>query len=83
MGNLRVQRNNSTVVGNFEVILNYDNLKITLKAGMVVRGKGPDFTIIRTNGSFVRYGMDIQEKNLKNRLIPSQCKDLGFGSENL
>ncbi|WP_409349704.1 Gfo/Idh/MocA family oxidoreductase [Clostridium caseinilyticum] len=69
---LRMQRKSSSVIDNFEVILNYDNLKVTLKADMLVREKDTHFTVLGTKGSFIKYGMDTQEENFKSRLIPKK-----------
>ncbi|KEI98110.1 oxidoreductase [Clostridium botulinum A2B3 87] len=80
---LRIQRENSNIIDNFEVILNYDKLKVTLKAGMLVRKKGPHFIVLGTKGSFIKYGMDIQEENLKNGLIPKDFNDWGKEPETL
>ncbi|AUM91642.1 Gfo/Idh/MocA family oxidoreductase [Clostridium botulinum] len=80
---LRIQRENSNVIDNFEVILNYDKLKVTLKASMLVREKGPHFIVLGTKGSFIKYGMDIQEENLKNGLIPKDFNNWGKEPESL
>lgn len=68
---VRVQRDLSQIVDNFELILHYDNLKVTLKAGMLAREPGPRFTLHGTAGSFVKYGLDPQEDDLKKGLTPS------------
>ncbi|MGK0467763.1 Gfo/Idh/MocA family oxidoreductase [Clostridium sp.] len=74
---LRVQREDSETIDNFEVILSYDNLKVTLKAGMLVKEIGPHFTILGNKGSFIKYGMDVQEEDLKNDLIPKNIEEWG------
>lgn len=68
---LRAQRDFAKAVDNFELILHYDALKVTLKAGMLVRGQVPRFILHGTHGSFVKYGMDVQEEALKRGLAPS------------
>jgi predicted dehydrogenase len=65
---LRIQREFASAVDNFELILDYTNLKITLKAGMLVRARLPRFILLGTDGSFVKYGMDPQEEALKRGL---------------
>lgn len=80
---MRIQRNTGKIIDNFEVILNYDSLKVTLKAGMIVKEQGPHFTILGTKGSFTKYGMDVQEKNLKNGLMPKDFEDWGVEPESL
>lgn len=68
--NLQIQRPGSLVVDHFELLLFYPGLKVTLKAGMLVNSMLPHFILSGTNGSFVKYGMDVQEEALKNGLTP-------------
>ncbi|WP_123052814.1 Gfo/Idh/MocA family oxidoreductase [Clostridium sp. JN-1] len=82
-GDLRIQRNSGKVIDNFEVILAYNNLKVTLKAGMLVREQGPHFTILGKKGSFIKYGMDVQEENLKNGLMPKDIENWGVEPSSL
>jgi len=63
-GDIRAQRQGETD-DNFEVILYYPDLKVTLKAGMLVKELPPHFTIYGTEGSFVKYGLDVQEGDLR------------------
>lgn len=63
-GDIRAQRQGETD-DNFEVILYYPELKVTLKAGMLVKELPPHFTIYGTQGSFVKYGLDVQEGDLR------------------
>lgn len=69
---VRAQRDFAKVNDNFELILHYDDLKVTLKAGMLVRERSPRFILHGTEGSFVKYGFDPQEEALKRGFIPSQ-----------
>jgi scyllo-inositol 2-dehydrogenase (NADP+) len=77
-GDIRIQREFSAVADNFELVLDYDNLKVTLKAGMLVRQKGPRFILHGELGSFVKYGIDPQEEALKRGGTPL---DSGWGEE--
>jgi scyllo-inositol 2-dehydrogenase (NADP+) len=77
-GDIRIQREFARVADNFELVLDYDNLKVTLKAGMLVREKGARFTLHGTLGSFIKYGIDPQEEALKRGGTPS---DTGWGEE--
>lgn len=63
---IRIQRDKSSTDDNFEIILNYPDLKVSLKAGMLVREPLPRFILNGTNGSFIKYGLDPQEEMLKN-----------------
>ena len=68
---IRSQRPGVEVDDNFEIILYYENLKVTLKAGMLVKSRLPKFTLFGTQGSFTKYGMDVQESQSRNGMDPS------------
>jgi predicted dehydrogenase len=67
---IRKQRAGSMVDDYFDLHLYYNRLKVILKAGMFVKDPGPRFTINGTKGSFVKYGIDPQEANLKAGMMP-------------
>lgn len=69
---VRVQREGATADDYFEVGLDYGDLKVILRAGMLVRELGPHFILHGTEGSFVKYGMDTQEVALRRGLTPSE-----------
>lgn len=62
---LRKQRTGAEAIDNFEVIFHYPGIKATVKAGMLVRETLARFVVLGTQGSFVKYGMDVQEEALK------------------
>jgi predicted dehydrogenase len=62
---LRIQRKPGKAVDNFEVIMHYPNIKASLKAGMLVKESLPRLILLGINGSFVKYGLDVQEEALK------------------
>lgn len=68
-GDIRAQKRGK-VDDNFELILYYPDLKVTLKAGMLVKEELPRFILQGTNGSYVKYGLDVQEEDLKSGKIP-------------
>ncbi|MBD1396163.1 Gfo/Idh/MocA family oxidoreductase [Pontibacter sp. JH31] len=75
---LRIQRTGSQIVDNFDVTLSYKNgLKVILKAGMLVKQPGPRFILSGEQGSFVKYGLDVQEAALKSGLSPASTVDWG------
>lgn len=78
MADLRVQRDTARVIDNFELILFYPNLKVTLKAGMLVREPQLRFILHGTEGSYVKAGLDPQEDALKAGRGPG---DAGWGKE--
>lgn len=61
---LRKQRPETSCCDNFEIVLYYGNCKATLRAGEVVAMPGPHYTVHGRKGSFIKYGMDVQEKAL-------------------
>jgi predicted dehydrogenase len=69
---IRTQRDFAKTNDNFELILHYDDLKVTLKAGMLVREQSPRFILHGTEGSFVKHGFDPQEEALKRGFTPSE-----------
>ena len=76
---IRIQREGAEVPDNFELLLFYPNLKVTLKAGMLVKEKGPTFAIFGTSGSYLKYGADVQEEALKKGILPKD--DPNWGKE--
>lgn len=69
---LRVQRSFAKAVDYFDLTLHYEELKVSLKAGMLVRERSPRFTLRGSEGSFVKYGTDPQEEALKRGLTPAE-----------
>ncbi|MDA3927848.1 MAG: oxidoreductase [Prolixibacteraceae bacterium] len=67
---IQSQRINGMVDDNFEVHLIYKGTKVILKAGVFVRELGPRFIVHGRKGSFVKYGLDPQENNLRNGMKP-------------
>lgn len=74
---LRKQRENSEVVDSFELLLLYQDLKVTLKAGMLVKEKGPAYSLFGREGNFLKYGEDVQEEALKNGRKPGNDPEWG------
>lgn len=80
---LRIQRKGGKIIDNFEVILNYQALKVTLKAGMLVREIGPRITLLGDMGTYQSYGMDVQEADLQAGIFPNEKEGWGVASEEL
>jgi scyllo-inositol 2-dehydrogenase (NADP+) len=49
---------------HFDVRLHYPGLTATLKSGMICKIPGPTYLLHGTNGTFVKYGLDVQEATL-------------------
>jgi len=62
----------------FEIILHYGQLRVVLKASMLVKEYGPRFILHGTEGAYVKYSLDPQEKALKSGEVPS---DESWGRE--
>lgn len=71
------QRDNGLVDDHFELIFYYDDLKVTLKSGMLVKEAMPRFIILGDQGSYVKYGLDPQEAELKQGFRPDEWDDWG------
>ncbi len=72
------QRKNSVIHDAFDIKLNYGKLKVTLRSSLLVREPSPRYIIHGTDGSFVKFGIDVQEDHLKAGMQPG---DTGFGIE--
>lgn len=78
---LRIQRTFGKAVDSFELLLYYTGLKVTLKSGSLVREPLPRFILQGEKGSFVKYGLDVQEDALKAGERPEACSDWGHEGE--
>lgn len=56
---------------SFDVKLHYPNHTSTIKSMMLAKIPGPTYQIHGTKGSFVKYGLDIQEEHLDKGAIPN------------
>lgn len=54
----------------FSLILYYKDFKVNLRSAMLVKEPLPRFTIQGTEGSFVKFGIDVQEENLRQNHWP-------------
>ncbi|MGB7786622.1 MAG: Gfo/Idh/MocA family oxidoreductase [Salinimicrobium sp.] len=72
-----IQREAAKVPDNFHLLLFYPNTRVVLRAGMLVKEKGPTLSIFGTKGSFIKYGVDVQEEALKKGKKPRDHADWG------
>ncbi len=72
------QREGSDIDDAFEMRLNYGKLKVRLSASLLVKNQGPRYTLHGTKGTFIKYGIDVQEDHSKEGLLPT---DSNFGEE--
>ena len=80
---IRTQRDHATVPDNFELLMFYPGLKVTLKAGTLVKEKGATYSLHGTKGSFVKYGADAQEEALKKGQSPRELSNWGEEPEEI
>jgi predicted dehydrogenase len=64
------QREGTQADDYFQARLHYGQTRIVLHASALVPRPGPRFSIHGTRGSFVKYGLDVQEDQLKAGLRP-------------
>jgi predicted dehydrogenase len=60
------------------VQLHYENLEVVLHASSFSAAPNCRFRVEGTKGSYVKYGLDVQEEQLKNGISPN---DASFGLE--
>ncbi len=65
-----IQRDGAETDDWVQVDLDYGRLQVTLRASMLVAGGMPRFVAHGTAGSWVKYGLDCQEEQLKAGLCP-------------
>ena len=80
--NIDSQRPWAKADDHFDVRLHYASFTATLKSGMLCKIPGPTYLIHGRNGSYVKYGLDVQEAMLDGGAIP-QGKDWGREPENI
>ena len=74
-----VQRAGGVADDYYNLAMGYSGLHVTLKSSYQVREKGPRYILHGTDGSFLKWGMDPQEDQLKSGKNPL---DDDFGLEN-
>ena len=65
------QRKWCKTIDNYNVKLHYPTFTATLGTSMLAKIPRPTFLLHGTNGSFIKYGVDVQEENLNNGAIPT------------
>jgi len=76
---IRTMREGAGSADYFEMTLLYkDGLRVRLTATYLAREPGPRYALHGTAGSFVKYGVDVQEEKLANGGTPAER---GWGTE--
>jgi scyllo-inositol 2-dehydrogenase (NADP+) len=68
---VRIQRTGGKIDDSFELWLAYPDIKVTLCGGYLVREPGPRYTLHGTEGSYLKWGIDPQEEDLKQGKLPN------------
>ncbi|MEI6409730.1 MAG: Gfo/Idh/MocA family oxidoreductase [Bacteroidota bacterium] len=79
-GQTYTQRNGSSIDDAFDIQLDYGRLKVCLTASLLVRDPTPRYVLRGLDGAFVKYGIDVQEDQLKAGLGP-EYPDFGRESD--
>jgi scyllo-inositol 2-dehydrogenase (NADP+) len=77
-GQTFTQRESSTIDDAFNVYLDYESVKVSITGSLMVRGELPRYVVHGSKGSFIKYGMDVQEDHAKAGILPN---DPNFGIE--
>ena len=72
IADVRRQRPHARIDDYFDLRLDYGDLRVILKSGMLIREPGPRFMVHGTLGSFIKYGEDPQEAKLRAGESPLQ-----------
>lgn len=62
---LRIEREQAKTIDAFDLTLYYPNFRAILRSSSLTFKKGPRFIIHGTKGSIIKYGLDVQEEQLK------------------
>ncbi|HOO74671.1 MAG: Gfo/Idh/MocA family oxidoreductase [Thermotogae bacterium] len=65
---IRIQRPNAETDDFFQIIMDYGKFNILLRSDMVSNYRYPRFVVKGTKGTFVKYGSDVQERQLSKKL---------------
>jgi scyllo-inositol 2-dehydrogenase (NADP+) len=69
---IRLERAGALADDAFDVTLHYPHLRALLRASMLAAAPGPTFAVHGTGGSFLKYGSDPQEGDLKAGRTPDE-----------
>jgi len=76
-----IQRPGGAVDDFYDIRLTYQDLLVIVKSSYLVREQGPRYILHGVEGSFVKYGIDPQEQDLKNGKLPGNTDDWGKEDE--
>ena len=62
---IRIERKAAITTDAFDITLFYKNLRVFLRSSSLTKELGPHFILNGNKGSFIKYGLDVQEEQLK------------------
>ena len=74
----RMLRDGARTDDSFDLLLHYPGFKCMLRSSYLVREPGPRFILHGTEGSYLKWGIDPQEEDMKAGKIPGAA---GWGEE--
>lgn len=79
---IRIEREKAVTTDAFDLTLYYEDLRVFLRSSSLTKELGPHFILHGTKGSFIKYGLDPQEEQLKED-NPFKNENYGKESSNL
>ncbi len=70
LAKLAIQREGGKTHDSYHLILSYEKFQVILKSSYLVRDEGPRYKIMGNLGTFTKYGLDVQEDDLKAGYLP-------------
>lgn len=77
-GQVFTQRPGSKIDDAFDLKLDYGTFTVNLKSSLLAKEQGPRYVVHASKGSFVKYGLDVQEDHLRSGISP---RAVDFGKE--
>ncbi|WKN30751.1 Gfo/Idh/MocA family oxidoreductase [Porifericola rhodea] len=78
LAKLGIQREGGKAHDSYHLILSYESFQVVLKSSYLVRDEGPRYKVLGNLGTFTKYGLDVQENDLKAGKVPT---DTNWGTE--
>jgi predicted dehydrogenase len=75
---MAAQRDGATATDYFHIVMEYGRRRVILHAGSLVAAETPRFALHGISGSYIKYGLDVQEDALKRGRPPGSA---GWGKD--
>lgn len=67
---IQKQRKGAMADDHFDIVLHYPGFKARVTAGALVNAPTPKYLLLGQNGSYLKFGMDVQEQAFKDGIKP-------------